>query len=59
MRAAFAAVVLGLPGAVVGKIDIHARHSYVAIRGDQAAAALQGLRGRKIKGRSFRAWVLG
>lgn len=46
---------VGLPGEVVGKIHIAARHTYVAIRSDRAEAALQGLRAGKIKGRSFRA----
>jgi ATP-independent RNA helicase DbpA len=49
---------IGLPGDVVGKIDILARHTYVAIRSDRAELALQGLRAGKIKGRSFRARVL-
>ena len=49
---------IGLTGAQVGKIDIHARRSYVAIRREHAASALRGLRTGKIKGRSFRAWVL-
>ena len=50
---------MGLPAEVVGKIDILARHSYVAIRSDRAALALQRLRAGKIKGRSFRARALG
>ena len=41
-----------------GKIDILARHTYVAIRSDLAQRTLQGLRAGKIKGKSFRAWVL-
>lgn len=49
---------IGLPAGVVGKIDILARHSYVAIRSDHAEPALTGLRARKIKGRSFRARAL-
>jgi len=49
---------IGLPGDIVGKIDIHTRHTYVAIRSDRAELALKGLRAGKIKGRSFRAWVL-
>ncbi|MCY1070555.1 ATP-dependent RNA helicase DbpA [Nannocystis sp. RBIL2] len=49
---------IGLPGEVVGKIDILARHTYVAIRSDRAELALKGLRAGKIKGRSFRARVL-
>lgn len=49
---------IGLPGEVVGKIDILTRHTYVAIRSDRAELALRGLRAGKIKGRSFRAWVL-
>ena len=49
---------IGLAAEVVGKIDIHPRRTYVAIRSDQAEQALRGLRGGKIKGRSFRARVL-
>ncbi len=49
---------IGLPAEVVGKIDILTRHTYVAIRSDRAERALQGLRAGKIKGKSFRAWVL-
>ena len=49
---------IGLPADVVGKIDIHARHSYVAVAAGQAEHAVQGLRAGKIKGRSFRARVL-
>ena len=49
---------IGLPADVIGKIDIHARHSYVAVRAEQAEQALKGLRAGKIKGRSFRARVL-
>ncbi|MDP2323672.1 MAG: ATP-dependent RNA helicase DbpA [Gammaproteobacteria bacterium] len=50
---------VGLPGDVVGKIDITARHTYVAIRSDRAESALQGLRAGKIKGRTFRVTRLG
>lgn len=50
---------IGLPGEVVGKIDIDAQQSYVAIRRDRAEVALKGLRASKIKGRSFRARRLG
>jgi ATP-independent RNA helicase DbpA len=49
---------IGLPGEVVGKIDILVRHTYVAIRSDRAELALKGLRAGKIKGRAFRARVL-
>ena len=47
---------VGLAGDVVGKIDIVDRHTYVAVRSDRAEYALQGLRGGKIKGKSFRVW---
>ncbi len=50
---------VGLPGTVIGKIDITPRRTYVAIRRDQADAALRGLRSGKIKGRSFRVYRLG
>ena len=49
---------LGLPAEVIGKIDIHAARSYVAIRGEHVERALKGLRAGKIKGRSFRARLL-
>jgi ATP-dependent RNA helicase DbpA len=49
---------VGLGKEVVGKIDIHPRRSYVALRSDCVEAALKGLRAGKIKGRSFRARVL-
>lgn len=50
---------VGLPTEVVGKIDITARHSYVAVRSDRAEAALQGLRAGRIKGKTFRVNRLG
>ena len=49
---------IGLPAEVVGKIDIHATRSYVAIRSEHVERALKGLRAGKIKGRSFRGWLL-
>ena len=50
---------VGLPGDAIGKIDIVARRSYVAVRRDRAEAALRGLRAGKIKGRTFRVSRLG
>jgi ATP-independent RNA helicase DbpA len=44
----------GLPGDAIGKIDIFATRSYVAIRRDLAAQAFKRLGAGKIKGRSFR-----
>ena len=44
----------GLPVAAVGKIDVFATRSYVAIARDRAAAALARLREGRIKGRRFR-----
>jgi len=44
----------GLPGDAIGKIDLFPTRSYVAIRRDLAAKALNRLRAGKIKGRSFR-----
>jgi ATP-independent RNA helicase DbpA len=44
----------GLPGTAVGKIDVFATRSYVAIASDVADKALSRLRAGKIKGRSFR-----
>lgn len=49
---------IGLAAEAVGKIDIHPRRTYVAIRSDRAEETLRGLRVGKIKGRSFRARVL-
>jgi ATP-independent RNA helicase DbpA len=49
----------GLPGDVVGKIDIFPTRSYVAIRRSHADTALHRLREGKIKGRSFRVRRIG
>ena len=49
----------GLPGDVVGKIDIFPTRSYVAIQRSHADAALHRLRDGKIKGRSFRVRRIG
>ena len=44
----------GLPVAAVGKLDVVATRSYVAIARDKAGAALARLREGRIKGRRFR-----
>jgi len=44
----------GLSAEVVGKIDVFATRTYVAIARSARAQALSGLRAGKIKGRSFR-----
>ncbi|GAB3336691.1 ATP-dependent RNA helicase DbpA [Marilutibacter aestuarii] len=44
----------GLHKDAIGKIDVYATRSYVAIARPQAAAALERLRAGKIKGRRFR-----
>jgi ATP-dependent RNA helicase DbpA len=44
----------GLPADAIGKIDVFATRSYVAIRRALAEKALNRLRAGKIKGRSFR-----
>lgn len=44
----------GLPGDALGKIDIFATRSYVAIAQGKAALALSRLQAGKIKGRKFR-----
>jgi ATP-independent RNA helicase DbpA len=44
----------GLPAAAVGKIDVFATRSYVAIRRAEAGQALTRLRTGKVKGRSVR-----
>ena len=48
----------GLPGTAVGKIDVFATRSYVAIARNQAEKAVRRLQAGKIKGRKFRVvWV--
>jgi ATP-independent RNA helicase DbpA len=44
----------GLPAAAVGKIDVFPTRSYVAIRREDAARALERLRAGRIKGRAVR-----
>ncbi len=44
----------GLPAAAVGKIDVFPTRSYVAIRREDAARALERLRAGRIKGRNVR-----
>jgi ATP-independent RNA helicase DbpA len=50
---------VGLPGEAVGKIDVLATRTYVAVKREVAAVALEKLRGAKIKGKSFRLSRLG
>ncbi|SDU38681.1 ATP-dependent RNA helicase DbpA [Halopseudomonas salegens] len=45
----------GLPGTAVGKINLFDTCAYVAIQREHASAALKGLQGCKVKGRSVRA----
>jgi len=48
----------GLPGDAVGKIDVFATRSYVAIARNQAEKAVKRLQAGKIKGKKFRVkWV--
>lgn len=49
---------LGLSGTDVGKIDVHPRRTYVAIRQERAQRALHGLRNGKIKGKTFKVKAL-
>lgn len=49
----------GLPSAAVGKIDIFATRTYVAIARDALVQARDGLRSGRIKGRTFRVRELG
>jgi len=49
----------GLHKDAIGKIDVFATRSYVAIARAQAAKVLERLRAGKIKGRSFRIRTLG
>ena len=44
----------GLPASAIGKIDIFATRSYVAIARNQANNALARLDAGRIKGRNFR-----
>ena len=44
----------GLPASVIGKIDVFATRSYVAVAHKQAAEALSRLKAGKIKGRKLR-----
>ena len=48
----------GLKGDDVGKIEIHDRISYVAVRKDVAQHALKSLLEGKIKGRTFKVMLL-
>jgi ATP-independent RNA helicase DbpA len=48
----------GLSGSDVGKIEIHDRIAYVAVRKDVAAHALRSLEEGKIKGRKFKVILL-
>ena len=48
----------GLPKDAIGKIDVYATRSYVAITRAQARNALERLRAGKIKGRKFRVNLL-
>lgn len=48
----------GLQATDVGKIDVFPTRSYVAVRRQRAKAALAGLQGGKIKGRTFRMRLL-
>jgi ATP-independent RNA helicase DbpA len=48
----------GLPKDAIGKIDVFATRSYVAIARAQAKHALTQLRAGKIKGRKFRVNML-
>jgi len=49
----------GLPAAAVGKIDVFATRSYVAINRASASGALERLRAGRIKGRDYRVRQLG
>jgi ATP-dependent RNA helicase DbpA len=49
---------LAIPATAVGRIDIGAQRTYVAIARDHAERALKGLQTGKIKGRAFRVWLL-
>ncbi len=50
---------VGLPGEAVGKIDVLPARTYVAIKRELADAAIEKLRGGKIKGKSLRLRRLG
>lgn len=48
----------GVPGKEVGKINIFDMHSFVAVTKSASKQALDKLSNGKLKGRSFRAWVV-
>lgn len=50
---------VGLPATAVGKIDVFPTRTYVAIAREWHEKAMQGLRGGKIKGRTFRIREIG
>jgi ATP-independent RNA helicase DbpA len=50
---------VGLHGDVVGRIDIGARHTWVAVRNDCVDVALRGLGHGRIKNKTFRVWRMG
>jgi hypothetical protein len=47
----------GLPGAEIGKIEIHERFSYVAIARDSAKRAIECLGAGRIKGKKFKVGI--
>lgn len=49
----------GIAGKYIGKIDIYARQSYVAIERGMIDVAYSRLKKGKIKGRTFPVWILG
>jgi ATP-independent RNA helicase DbpA len=49
----------GLEGEQVGKIEIHNRHCFVAVAAEVAEVAVEALNEGRIKGRRFRAKLLG
>ncbi len=49
----------GLPGAAIGKIEIHDRFSYVAVSEEIAVRALAALRDGKVKGTRFKVEAVG
>ena len=49
---------IGLESKYIGKIDVYATHSYVAIDKSMVKKAFNGLKSGKIKGKKLRIWWL-
>ena len=50
---------IGIDNKDIGKINVYATHSYVAIKKSVVKKAFNGLKNGKIKGKKLRVWWLG